>query len=837
MKTFSFPANPDRFCVVDVGSTTTKAVLFLREGTWRFHRAETPTTVEKPYEDVSVGLLAALRMIESATGIALVADGHPAVPLLACSSAGGGLAMVVTGLVREFTARSADIAALGAGAIVLDIIAMDDGRTPYRKIEDLKALRPDMVLLAGGFDADNITGPVFLAELVCEAGLKPKLSPKAPLPLLYAGNARAVEEVRRVAGDRVLFRVVPNIRPDEATENFGPARDAIHELFMDHVMSHAPGYDKLLEWVDAPVMPTPAAFSKILDVVSADLGRRVLAVDIGGATTDVFSAQPGRVFRSVSANLGLSYSALNVCAIAGPGAISALLGFEMSPVEVWNRVAAKYVRPTRLPDNDVDMQLEWALAAVAIREAVRAHAALLRGAEQPQPAYPDIADRLRERVRRAGPPPPVDPGPYDLLIGSGGILSHSPRAAAARVLVDALLPADNVEIALDNEFVLPLLGILAETRPGLARELFRQLALVNAGKAGGKGFAYVTGYVPPAGPPGAEPGPALRAGPIQLKRELAIPGTVLVKVGQTVTTDTVIARSTRQFLRPFFLPAADAIGVPAEELPKYLKKSVGDAVDYGDTVAFRHKGFANDVRYRSPVRGRIERLLPGGVLLVRESPEEATEYTAVDVARELDIERYEVERFLRVKKGDEVERGQWVAATLSASNFKFAASPVRGRVNRIDSGMVVIEPLLEELAVKAWLPGKVASISERGAVVTGEGTVLTGTWGSGGERSGIIDFSAPGPGRVFVTPFADAAAIAEAEKTGAAGVIAAGVNVIEVLDPEPGFTIIVTEGFGRREFARDVAAALAGAAGRVCLLDGRTRLRVGVLRPFVVIPD
>ena len=188
----------DKFVVTDVGSTTTKAILFRREaGEWRCYCQEVPTTVEKPDEDVTIGAARALQAVQDASGEPVFRDGRPVIPYFATSSAGGGLAMVVTGLVKDITAETADRVALGAGAIVLDVVAMNDGRTPYRKIEDLKTLRPDMVLLAGGFDSDAIGGPVFLAELLIEAGLRPKLNPESPLPVIYAGNVHSREYVRR----------------------------------------------------------------------------------------------------------------------------------------------------------------------------------------------------------------------------------------------------------------------------------------------------------------------------------------------------------------------------------------------------------------------------------------------------------------------------------------------------------------------------------------------------------------------------------------------------------------------------------------------------------------
>ena len=115
-----------KICITDVGSTTTKAILFRRTGRsgsgWEYFGREAPTTVERPHEDVSVGVVESLRALEHDTGEVLLQDGAPAVPYLSTSSAGGGLAMVVTGLIKELTAETADRVALGAGAIVLDYL-------------------------------------------------------------------------------------------------------------------------------------------------------------------------------------------------------------------------------------------------------------------------------------------------------------------------------------------------------------------------------------------------------------------------------------------------------------------------------------------------------------------------------------------------------------------------------------------------------------------------------------------------------------------------------------------------------------------------------------------
>src|SRR4029434_11176372 len=99
-------------------------------------------------------------------------------------------------------------------------------------------------------------------------------------------------------------------------EHLGPARDAIHDLFLEHVMAHAPGYDTLIRWTDAPIMPTPGAVGNIRQTIVRQEQINVVGVDIGGATTDVFSVFDGVFNRTVSANLGSSYSIANVVAEA-----------------------------------------------------------------------------------------------------------------------------------------------------------------------------------------------------------------------------------------------------------------------------------------------------------------------------------------------------------------------------------------------------------------------------------------------------------------------------------------------------------------------------------------
>src|SRR5437867_11803147 len=150
----------------DCGSTTTKAILIeRRDGQYRLVvRGEAPTTVEAPFEDVTRGVLNAVREVEELAHRRILDGEHIVTPqtgdqgvdlYVSTSSAGGGLQMMVSGLVLQMTGESAQRAALGAGAIVMDVIALNDGRRPHEKIRRLRQLRPDMILLSGGTDGGD----------------------------------------------------------------------------------------------------------------------------------------------------------------------------------------------------------------------------------------------------------------------------------------------------------------------------------------------------------------------------------------------------------------------------------------------------------------------------------------------------------------------------------------------------------------------------------------------------------------------------------------------------------------------------------------------------------
>ncbi len=476
-------AAPDLRSVIatDCGSTTTKAILIERndQGEYRLAcRGEAPTTVEAPVEDVTRGVLNAVRELEELRGRPLIVDGRPRADLyVSTSSAGGGLQLIVGGVVQKMTAESAARAALGAGAIVMDTLASNDRRLPHEKIERIRQLRPDMILLAGGTDGGTTKHVVALAELVRAAQPRPRLGHGFALPVIYAGNRDARHDVEQVLSGQVSLQVVANVRPELEREQLAPARDAIHELFLEHVMQQAPGYAKLATWTDVPIMPTPGAMGLVIQQLAARRSQNVLGVDIGGATTDVFSVFGGVFNRTVSANLGMSYSISNVLADAGIANIQRWVPFALDEHALRDRIGNKMIRPTTIPQTLDELKIEHAIAREALRLSFAQHrefAVALRGTQHEA----NIADAFEERAAESL----VDMMKLDLVVGSGGVLSHAPRRAQAMMMmIDAFAVEGITELAVDSIFMMPHLGVLSTVHPDVAAEVFEKDCLVHLG--------------------------------------------------------------------------------------------------------------------------------------------------------------------------------------------------------------------------------------------------------------------------------------------------------------------------------------------------------------------
>jgi len=476
----------------DCGSTTSKARFFRRLGDeYRYVASgEAPTTVEAPYEDVTLGVRNAVREVEELTGQRLLSPEGIITPskgenegvdiYVTTSSAGGGLQMMVSGIIKTMTAESAERAALGAGAITMDVIAADDGRSDYEKVQAMRFLRPDMLLVAGGVDGGDTFHLTGIAQLIRSADPKARFGASYKLPIVYAGNKDARDNVEKILSDRFTVTFVDNLRPVLEVENTEPARDAIHELFMEHVMSHAPGYDKLMKWTPVPIMPTPAGEGMMFRVYAESYKKNLIGVGLGGATTNIYSIYDGKFVRSVSANLGMSYSMCNVLKEAGIKNIMRWIPFEVSEKEILNRLRNKMIRPTIIPQTLNGLAIEHAVAREALRLGFKHHKSLARPLLGGRVAAKDIG--ALTWGAKAKTETYIDMLRVDCVGGTGGLLSHAPRRVQSALMLSDGFEVEGITMLFqDSVFMMPHLGVLSTVHRKAALEIFDKDCLVRLG--------------------------------------------------------------------------------------------------------------------------------------------------------------------------------------------------------------------------------------------------------------------------------------------------------------------------------------------------------------------
>ena len=227
-------------------------------------------------------------------------------------------------------------------------------------------------------------------------------------------------------------------------------------------------------------MPTPSAVGLIMEAISKKQGINVVGVDIGGATTDTFSVFDGIFNRTVSANLGMSYSISNVLAEAGLPNIMRWVPFDVQEEDIRNRIKNKMIRPTTIPQTMDELQIEQAIAREALRLAFEHHKKLavgLKGVQQER----SISDAFDQS---ASGQTLIDMNRLHLIVGSGGILSHAPRRVQSMIMmIDSYQPAGVTHLSVDSIFMMPHLGVLSTVSEKAATDVFDRDCMVYLGAA------------------------------------------------------------------------------------------------------------------------------------------------------------------------------------------------------------------------------------------------------------------------------------------------------------------------------------------------------------------
>ena len=437
--------------LIDIGSTFTKVSVIEPDGTF-VDSAHAPTTI---LTEVSAGVeMAVGNMQHGLTEFDWV---------LTSSSAAGGLRMATVGLTEALSGNAGVLAALGAGA---KVVAVEAGILDQESLARISASEPHLLLLTGGTDGGNSSGLMHNAKL---------LSDLAELPgVIVAGNDKVARQAADllVNGGATDVRVVDNVFPKPGEIVIAPTREAVRDLFMEHI-TRAKGLTSFLNSVNSDCEPTPLAVSRALWGHLENSGDPIVLIDVGGATTDVHSVggiihrqrsvdlPTPDVLRTVEGDLGMRWGAPGIVQSLGER-LSLLLAGD---TDLKQQAQRRHDDPSFLPENEIDREIDVILAKGAIVLALERHAGRVVVRHN---AWGD-------RHRVVG----KDLRDCRTLIATGGVFRHSEDPVlmikgALAVATEAFVPR-NPHIVVDRDYSIYAIGLVARHDLTLAKKMLQRV--------------------------------------------------------------------------------------------------------------------------------------------------------------------------------------------------------------------------------------------------------------------------------------------------------------------------------------------------------------------------
>jgi len=449
--------------LIDFGSTYTKLTAVDVEGETLLGTAAAFTTIQT---DINDGLTEGLKKLEAKIGPVDFAETY------ACSSAAGGLRMVTSGLVPELTGEAARLASLGAGAKVVGVYAF---QLTEDDLEDIREAKPDIFLLVGGTDGGNTECILHNAKMLAQ--MKPEF------PIVIAGNRTAARQCQRILDGCEVY-VCPNVMPKFGVLNAEPTQKQIREIFLTRIIQ-AKGLSKAAELLSDIMMPTPsavlAAMKLLADGCEGESGiGELVAVDVGGATTDIYSIAEGMpdhmntvykglpepyAKRTVEGDIGMRYSIQGIVDAAGMDKICRLSG--LTEERVTELVEDLKVNTDKVPNGDDDLEkLDFALASGAVAEAVARHAGTI------SETYTMLGQTFVQEGKNLTK--------VKQIVVTGGSLIHTRQTEkiAAHALYDPAHPESlrpkEAGVWVDRTYILAAMGLLSLHYPQTALRIIKK---------------------------------------------------------------------------------------------------------------------------------------------------------------------------------------------------------------------------------------------------------------------------------------------------------------------------------------------------------------------------
>lgn len=448
--------------LIDFGSTYTKVTAADTEAEVLLGTAAAYTTVQT---DINEGLSHALEKLEAQTGKLDFAARY------ACSSAAGGLRMIASGLVPELTSEAAKQASLGAGAKIVKVYSFE---LTEDDIEEIDRLRPDIFLLVGGTDGGNSDCIRHNAQMLAAC--------KADFPVIIAGNRTAARACQRSLEGRQTF-ICENVMPKFGVLNIQPAQECIRALFLNRIIQ-AKGLSHASKLISGILMPTPSAMMRAMQLLAegcegeAGIGE-LMALDVGGATTDVYSIADGMpkeggtvykglpepyVKRTVEGDIGMRYSIGGIVEAASLKKVASLAGLTPERAQALIDDLAEHTE--KVPDSEETERLDFALACCACETAARRHAGYM------EETY-NMAGKVFVQTGK-------DLRTVRQMVVTGGSLIHTRRTGeiASHAFYDPADPMSlrpiKARVLVDRRYILAAMGLLSEYEPQTALRIMKK---------------------------------------------------------------------------------------------------------------------------------------------------------------------------------------------------------------------------------------------------------------------------------------------------------------------------------------------------------------------------
>jgi hypothetical protein len=453
--------------VADCGKALTRVSLVeIVEGVCRFvAQGTSPSTIEAPHDDIGAGLRAALTALEESTMRRFVERNRLAMPQ---EDTGDGVDAFLATVAVAPPLRVAMLTSGGGTMVdalltiarrspvtVLPTLTVDPGGhsddTTRATVITLKRLRPDLLLIVAPGDVERALPR--LLGLASEVVGSTVVGDAANPAILVIADQRGQDSATAAFGRGYEFGFLPINDSDPATIALTVEAELL-DLGNRRASATLPGFDSVEALSAAPPLARARAIDLVNRFMALQFDCEVLTVDLDEGFTCCWArGGEGRALSEPALDLALG--AANLLTALPLGEVLRWLPFSMSEAGLREWILNRAIRPFTVPVSRKDRVIEAAI----VRELLRIGAAELGGTGK-NTLSPDLLVAGSFFARW--------PDPYDAFMA----------------LIDGLNPqpaSGVVQVAIDREALLPLIGTLGALEPDRAAELFEHDGLFDLG--------------------------------------------------------------------------------------------------------------------------------------------------------------------------------------------------------------------------------------------------------------------------------------------------------------------------------------------------------------------